>query len=114
MQQGWGEWGSHQPYWSRVCSRVPRLCWALLSTLCGANPEGGIGLALVRAVFELSIPSGTSVQNMAHMAQVRRWCLCRARLGGDAAARHGMPSISRAPRACAGHPSKQHDTPACL
>ncbi|GFR49776.1 hypothetical protein Agub_g11712 [Astrephomene gubernaculifera] len=73
---GLHEYAAHVPWFAdkaaRFCTRCPRLCAAYLFLLCGANPRGGnLDPGVVPAIMHY-LPSGTSVQNMAHWGQLVR------------------------------------------
>ncbi|GLC46564.1 hypothetical protein PLESTM_001890400 [Pleodorina starrii] len=81
---GMHEYGGHHPAAARLassfCGRHPAPCTAYLELLCGTNPSppspaspyaGNLDPALLPAIMTF-LPSGTSVQNMAHWGQVVR------------------------------------------
>lgn len=73
LRKNWTEWGSHRPGLAAnmqpMCKHAPRSCLIYLTVMCGKNPTENIDLTLLPLVFQ-HLPAGTSVQNMAHWAQV--------------------------------------------
>lgn len=73
-----------------ACRRFPQACLFFLTSFCGRNPVGNVDARLIPTIFE-HLPSGTSVQVMAHWAQVRplpasaavcrAWTLCHLLVG---------------------------------